>query len=265
MRYIFIALPPNLPNPWYTHSSDQSAELATKTSAAERAQHFKKNGIWGELKQWLAATSHQKCWYCEAKSFRAPCEVDHFRPKLGTTSSRIRVVGHEGYYWLAYNWTNFRLSCIRCNRKEKDESRILHGKGNDFAVQDETRRCLNEAGNIQDETPTLLDPCCRDDTTLLANCIDGEVKPAARPGTWEYERARYTIDILGFNSYEVPEQKRKQLNLLSTLIDAASPLLIPTIQSHLKDHMADDHEYSSFYRSAIGAYRDKKWIEELFV
>jgi uncharacterized protein (TIGR02646 family) len=246
-------------------ASTQTTALATKTTPKERSEHFKGNGIWGELKQWMSALSHHKCWYCESKSLRAPCDVDHYRPKLATTSSRRRVVGHDGYYWLAYAWTNFRLSCIRCNRKEKDESRILVGKGNDFALLDESHRCVTETGSIANETPMLLDPCSDSDYLLLAHGLDGEVKPNATQGTTNYDRAKYTITTLGLNSYGVPDQKRKDLRGLLLYIKAAdlNETLIPEIQDYLRCYISPDHEYVSFFRSVIGAYRDKDWIEAI--
>lgn len=51
-----------------------------------------------------------KCAYCEKTSHRP--KIDHHRPKgkvVGTTST------NNGYYWLAYEWTNLLPSCTDCN------------------------------------------------------------------------------------------------------------------------------------------------------
>lgn len=190
-----------------------------------------------------------------------PFDVDHFRPKLGITVDGVKLVGHDGYYWLAYEWWNFRLSCQRCNRPEKDDAEVLHGKANEFPVRDEAQRCILPAGVLNAETPRLLDPCVQADCELLAHGIDGEVKPVSPQGSWEFQRASYTIDRLGFNEWNTPEIKRNTWRVLNDLIRLAGNQ--PAVLTHLQDFLSSDHEYSSFYRSAIGTYRDKPWVEAL--
>jgi len=41
----------------------------------------KKAHRWGELKDWLLALSHQKCWFSEAKDCCQYWYVEHFRLK----------------------------------------------------------------------------------------------------------------------------------------------------------------------------------------
>lgn len=263
MRYIYIPLPPNLPTRWPTIYERRIAALAALATHDERSAYLKQNPSWNQLKKWLARFSFNKCWYCEAKSLRAPFDVDHFRPKLGTTVERVELSGHPGYYWLAYEWQNFRLSCQRCNRLEKDENSVLCGKANEFPIASETFRCTKAADAISAESPRLLDPCSETDCALLIHAIDGEVKPAAADGTWEYQRARYTIDLLGFNSAPVPEEKRKRWQTLATLIEVAGDTQNPEIATELSKYLDMEHEYSSFFRSAIGTHRDKGWVEAI--
>lgn len=261
MRFIEIPDSPNLPNRWptvYASRKERVNDLGTHTN---RSNYIKKNGSWGLLKKWLANTSRDKCWYCEAKSTRAPFDVDHFRPKLGITVDGVKLAGHNGYYWLAYEWRNFRLSCQRCNRPEKDETKTLYGKANEFPIRDETQRCALPTAPLNGESPRLLDPCIQTDCELLAHGIDGEVKPSAPDGTWEHQRARYTIDLLGFNEWNTPETKKNSWRVLDELIRLAGNQ--PAVLTLLKEHLSTNHEYSSFFRSAIGTHRDKAWVEAL--
>jgi uncharacterized protein (TIGR02646 family) len=221
LRVIQIPLPPNLPNRWPTVYVRRVAQVNVLTTHAFRSDYIKKKSSWGLLKKWLANASGHKCWYCEAKSTRAPFDVDHYRPKLGVTVDDVELVGHDGYYWLAYEWSNFRLSCQRCNRPEKDDANVLHGKANEFPLLDEAQRCAIPAGNLNAESPRFLDPCVEADCKLLAHGIDGEVKPAAQNGTWEYTRARYTIDRLGINEWNTPEIKKNSWRVLDDLIRLA--------------------------------------------
>ncbi len=207
--------------------------------------------------------SGYKCWYCEAQSSRAPFDVDHFRPKLGITVDGIELTGHTGYYWLAYEWSNFRLSCQRCNRSEKDETDVLHGKAKEFPIRDEAHRCQAPAGQLVAESPKLLDPYIQADCALLAHGIDGEVKPTASDDTWEYQRADYTIKRLGFNAWNAPESKRSQWQTLATLLAVVGNNVNQAVIDELNKHISYDHEYSSFFRSAVGTHRDKAWVEAL--
>lgn len=263
MRFIQIPLSPNLPTRWPTVSANRLAKVNSLGTHALRAAYIKKNGSWNLLKKWLANASWSKCWYCEAKSARAPFDVDHYRPKLGITVDGMKLAGHDGYYWLAYEWRNFRLSCQRCNRPERNDTNVLHGKANEFPIRSETQRCALPTGALSAEAPRFLDPCVESDCQLLAHGIDGEVKPFAAEGTWEYVRARYTIDRLGFNEWHTPEDKRSRWQTLATLISLVGSSETPQVTAEISKHLSHDHEYTSFFRAAIGTHRDKAWVEAL--
>jgi uncharacterized protein (TIGR02646 family) len=235
--------------------------MAALPTDEARAEYLRKHTSWSVLKVWLGGFSAQKCWYCEATSARAPLDVDHFRPKLRVTVDRAALLGHSGYRWLAYEWTNFRLCCQACNRPEKDARGTLFGKANEFPLQDEQRRCHQAADPLANEQPRLLDPCIEADCALLVHAIDGEVKPAAPPATWEHHRARYTIDLLGFNLPPVPKDKRERWQLLSILIEKVGGT--DQVKSAIAAHIKPDHEYASFFHSAISTHRDKAWVDAL--
>jgi len=95
----------------------------------------------------------------------------------------------------------------------------------------------------------------------LAHGIDGEVKPVAEIGTWEHQRADYTIKLLGFNEWNAPETKRSQWQKLFIILVGTGNS--NAVIAELKKCLSHDHEYSSFFRSAIGTHRDKSWVEEL--
>jgi uncharacterized protein (TIGR02646 family) len=263
LRFIQIPLTPDLPVSWYKIHERRLARVNGLETHKLRSVYIKKNASWCELKEWLENASGHKCWYCEAKSPRSPFDVDHFRPKLGITVDGMELAGHNGYYWLAYEWKNFRLSCQRCNRTEKDDADIPHGKANEFPIRDETQRCALPEGSVDTESPRFLDPCVQADCDLLAHSIDGEVKPVAPDGTWEFQRARYTIDRLGFNEWKTPEEKRRRWQALAILISVAGTPCNPSVINEIAKHLSHDQEYSSFFRSAIGTHREKSWVEEL--
>jgi hypothetical protein len=263
VRFISFEHPPHLPKRWNKVYTGRVAGLGMQATPQLRAAYFRTHNSWKVLKGWLASASGEKCWYCEAKSLRSPFDVDHFRPKLGVTVDGNKFADNFGYYWIAYEWWNFRLSCQRCNRPEKDARGRLRGKSNEFPLKDEATRCIVVAGPLVTEEPRLLDPCVKEDCGLLAQGIDGVVKPSAEEGSWEFVRAQYTIETLGLNEWNAPEERRNRwqslLALISALGNAANPDAIAVVSRHL----SSSHEYSSFLRSAIGGHRDKEWISDL--
>lgn len=263
MKEIVITLPPNLPQKWGTIAAKRKSAVAAKKKRETRSAYISKRPSWNVLKRWLSERSNGKCWYCECKSLRAPFDVDHFRPKLEVTIDGVVLTGHEGYHWLAYEWTNFRLSCQRCNRPEKTEDGNLCGKANEFPLKSELRRCTTRKAPVSTEEPKLLDPREPADCLLLAHVTSGEVKSAAAAGTWESMRACYTIALLGFNKWGAPEAKRTAWQTVDLLIHLTGEAPAPDVVDVLKKRLSDDWEYSSFWRASIATHRDKAWVSSL--
>jgi hypothetical protein len=116
---------------------------------------------------------------------------------------------------------------------------------------------------VNQEAPRFLDPCVQSDCDHLAYGIDGEVKPASPAGTWAHERARYTIQQLGLNDWNVAEDRKKDWQGLSLLVKLSGNVPAQEVEEHVSRHLNSDQEYSRFFRSALGTYRDKPWIEAL--
>src|SRR4051794_33084035 len=64
--------------------------------------------VWRSFKPHLLQLFHGKCSYCES-DFRSvdKGEVEHYRPKRRVSEDRT----HPGYYWLAFDPSNFLLAC----------------------------------------------------------------------------------------------------------------------------------------------------------
>ncbi len=60
---------------------------------------------------------HEKCCYCEKPiSWKLEADLEHFRPKAAIHNSP-----DPGYWWLAYEWLNYLLSCKHCNVIKSDQ------------------------------------------------------------------------------------------------------------------------------------------------
>ena len=108
---------------------------------------------------------HNKCWYTEVILVGQDAPIEHFRPKKEVkqfeTYRYNAPLEHCGYYWLANDPRNYRLSCVYANRKTGDG-----GKGCFFPLTDDSP-LLTERGQ-EDEKPLLLDPCKEEDVKLIS-------------------------------------------------------------------------------------------------
>jgi len=127
---------------------------------------------WVALRAEFSAYSHGKCWYVECKNPGTDDDIDHFRPKLGVKEDTT----HPGYYWLAFDWTNLRLSCHRANRPRiNPEGAGTGGKGGHFPLIEPGGRAFTPAQGRGQEVPALLDPTNIFDVALLTFRQSGEV------------------------------------------------------------------------------------------
>ncbi len=73
----------------------------------DRKKHEFKSYVWKAAKDQLKTETGGKCAYCEAPAtLVAYGDVEHYRPK-------------SVYWWLAYSYENYLMSCTLCNQKYK--------------------------------------------------------------------------------------------------------------------------------------------------
>ena len=85
--------------------------------------------------------------------------MDHFRPKNQSTDDQGNIILADGYWWLAYDYLNYRLSCEKSNRSFESG-----GKNDMFPLKPGTIPATQ--GNKND-IPLLLDPCVDSDVALI--------------------------------------------------------------------------------------------------
>jgi hypothetical protein len=122
---------------------------------------------WSDLKPWLFALSHGKCWFTEARDIASHQDVEHFRPKK--EAKDLDGSTRDGYWWLAFEYSNFRAAGNVPNRK----------KGGWFPLHKDSALSTFEARCEENETPYLLDPIRQTDVDLLA--FDEEGNAIAAP------------------------------------------------------------------------------------
>lgn len=197
---------------WLAMAEEALESISAASTNDERKEILRlKARIWPRLKKDLAYLSQGKCWYCEARQGRSRMAVDHFRPKGRVKNA---VPEHDGYWWLAFEPTNYRLSCTFCNSPVKDDDGVTRGKQDFFPLIDESVRARVPDDDLDLEKPVLLDPIRATDPPLLFFDTDGHVHPNPRlcpEGTTRFDRASATIEILNLNHPGLRD-RRKRLN-----------------------------------------------------
>lgn len=168
---------------------------------------------WGELKDWLRVLSKGKCWFFEVRDLASHWDVEHFRPKKeakGFETKEEKAEVRDGYWWLAFEYSNYRLAGNVPNRK-KGGFFPLHEKS---LCSEYNNRCE------ESESPFLLDPTNQDDVLLLAFDEEGKAIPAPNSSPWELQRVEETARRLKLNEHTpLTEARRKVWQEVNRTLD----------------------------------------------
>ena len=144
-------------------SNGGDVAIARKNAISEGLDKKSRQKIWRDLAPFLAKLHKQpKCWYSESLNTGSDKDVDHFRPKGRVDEDS----DHEGYWWLAFDWRNYRYSCQWCNQRRVDKRNSTEGGKWDHFPVFGTFRAKKESDNFQMEDIYLLDPIDPDDCKL---------------------------------------------------------------------------------------------------
>jgi uncharacterized protein (TIGR02646 family) len=204
---------------WLKKAQQITAQLDGAASKEEREKIIDANSaVWGELKDWLLKLSHGKCWFSEAKDTYSHWDVEHFRPKK--SAKNLDGTEREGYWWLAFDWHNYRICGNVGNRK----------KGTFFPLCPGSQVGASNARHlVQDEIFLLLDPTREGDPELLS--FNEEGMATAMPGIseWPRQRAEESIRRFKLNEYEpLREARQKRRNEYREEIEQAQEAMETT-------------------------------------
>lgn len=209
-------LPPNIRwtqaewNAWLAESVRLVGELAKLDATGqmkERNELIDKHGVhWGKLKPWLLSLSGGKCWFTEARDIASHLDVEHFRPKKAARN--VKGPERDGYWWLAFDYMNFRIAGTVPNRKKGAWFPLRFGS----PCSTFTRR------REGDEVPHFLDPTNAHDVTLLAFDEEGKAVPAPGIPRWDYVRVRRTVDRLKLTEHQALTEERRKIWQRTTIL-----------------------------------------------
>lgn len=196
---------------WKTESTQLLQELATLTAEGKLTERNKliddHGNHWKALKPWLLHLSDGKCWFSDVRELFSHYDVEHFRPKK--EAKGIDGSGRDGYWWLAFNYMNFRACGNVGNRK----------KGGWFPLQQGSLCSSYTAQCEESESRYLLDPVDDADVALIAFDEEGKVVPVPNATDWEKERVEETVKRMKLNEHvPLAEERRKVWQKVDGLI-----------------------------------------------
>jgi len=209
---------------WEARTLELTNELLKK-KPEERAAFIKSKRAetWGNetLLKSLRGVVGNKCWYTEVSLDGFDPNIDHFRPKgrvVEIDHSTFEKTGYisDGYWWLAFEPKNFRLSCMHSNQRRVDES-TEGGKWDFFPVEGtRTSECTEWDLIAEDVLP--FDPCCAMDMALLWFSSDGTpTLKNSSPSDEEKRRLDVTVWLFHLNKDEIA--KKRTANVIDVMKD----------------------------------------------
>lgn len=251
-----------------------AAAVAQEDDPARRKEIIEAHqGKWAAFRDVFAEFSQQKCWYTEALSDGADNDVDHFRPKSGVKEDAT----HPGYYWLAFDWTNYRLSCQRANRPRR-RGRVVGGKAEHFPLLDPAQRARVPTDDLHRERPLLIDPMEPGDPPLIYFKPNGEadLAPKLKDDHIAKLKVEASLLCLHLNWPRFTDARLDLYNRVAALVDRGAREA-PTDFSHmieaseafkdvirdLRALMAASAPYSVAARGYIEGFRNVWWVDQI--
>ncbi len=270
------------PEEWHERLCKAEKELQNVPEGKKRSAIFAKySDLWSEAKEHFRDLSYDKCWYCETSTHRIPGDIDHYRPK-----GSVAGTNHPGYWWLAFDWRNWRFACRYCNSQLRDpETKKVGGKGNHFPLLDGEKCRISSACDYEDlceEEPLLLDPTERQDPDLLTFTRDGLPAPSEEhEESPNYRRAKKSIELYHLDHSRLVRKRQEIYIEVRNLIldyqryqgkwekeqDHSAHALAKRAAKKLGRMIAPDAEYSMTARAYLKEYRkdnpEWKWVDQL--
>lgn len=201
----------------FINEGQKLTEELKKLKPDERKVFIEKHSAyWRKLKDYYSKVSHGKCWYTEAQGSASDYDMDHFRPKsdvevLQDKTTNIKTTNKKGsYWWLAFDWQNYRYSATKPNKKKKSYFPLKEGT---VAANDEE--------SIKNECPVLIDPTNKDDISLITFDRIGNACPACSEedeASWGSIRAKISIRTYNLNYQKLVEARLVQKQKCDFLI-----------------------------------------------
>lgn len=235
---IFIDLFGNPPPPELIAEGEQLTRELMALPPDQRNDFIDQHAAyWGKLKAHYIKLSYGKCWYTEAKESASSYHMDHFRPKKGIrhleNNCDIETANSdEAYWWLAFDWKNYRLMASIPNSTKGVYFPLRRGSRPAKVIQD-----------LEQEWPGLLDPTDEYDVSLIAFGIDGKVYPAcADMNGWDAQRVSLSKRVYNLDYQPLVDRRieiQQKCNRKIRQIKSAQRKYAETHSAEFRDMLKD--------------------------
>jgi|WetSurMetagenome_2_1015567.scaffolds.fasta_scaffold07382_4 hypothetical protein len=304
MRYINLEALANTPEiQTFEVLAEQYLQQMEGMTTPQKKEFIRTHTSWNNLQQVMFNLSNGKCWYSEAPIGAGEFFIDHFRPKNRAKQFKAKpienpnekqieftarfngqVIKANGYWWLAYNWRNYRLvgSLVNLRRTDRfSENEEVKGKGDYFPLDllggAESQEPPNH--NINVEVPLLLDPIQLYDTTLISFDKDGTPIISGNAPDDDKFRAELTIELFHLDLEQLNQQRteiwrlceRELIEFNDQLIQPVNPqtkrLILNRAGIRLKELTGPNAIFSMVAWACIYSYKErdvfKNWVPNL--
>lgn len=249
---------------WRDKADAAKVKLLAAADTEERKKILKRDSssnVWRDYYELLPESLKKKCWYCEAADIRSDMPIDHFRPKNEVEEES----GHEGYWWLAFDWENYRCACTFCNSRRNFEE-TQGGKTCKFPLCNPESRAFSPDDEVllQQELPDFLDPFNPDDEKLL--WFDNDGIPIPKPdSTVEQERkVNNSIDIFHLHETNIVRARNNiRIEVIELVTNLRKGEDVQKTKTKLKRMVKDTTKLSRAAVVYLRAHRDLPEVADI--
>jgi hypothetical protein len=250
---------------WLEKSNSILEELRNEPDLRKRKAIIHRNrSHWRDagLLDFLKALSHGKCWYTETIFAAEYPHLEHFRPKSCARDENWERC-HDGYWWLAFDIENYRLSKPVPNTR----------KGTYFPLRERAMAVCEPGIGLSRETPLFLDPSCEEDAALIGFNALGQPEPCQEPpidlDDWDKKRIEFSIKRYGLDDPELCDRRKALWVSISALCDqyAANALKAKheqckesagkaqQIKIQLREFLGPRNEFTALIRDCLNTHK----------
>lgn len=225
-------------------------EITDKIAAGNRVTSDEYTPYWLDdtIRKSLWESQQKKCCYCERKrELKRESDVEHYRPKAKVTEDP----SHPGYWWLAYDWTNYLYACKPCNEAHKK---------NHFPLLIDGIRATGPDDNLNSEKPALINPIDDNAEESIGFAWKGSDNKFVKVVGLD-KRGEITKDLTQLNRPELVEERAEHLFTLDSLAramkvaeNAGDREIINKFADQIRDITKSNNSFAGFKRAFFHAH-----------
>jgi len=175
----------------------------------------------------------------------------------------------NGYWWLAFDWENYRCACTYCNSfRISDETD--GGKQDKFPLFPDCTRAECPEDDLNQEHPALLDPFDPDDHKLLWFDADGKPVPNARCSEADAEKVLNSISIFHLHETRITRRRNrlridieKEVRELKEALSQGANARVARLKAKLRRRVRDTEMLSRAAVVYLSNHRDIPEVQDI--